>query len=429
MIEQSAFEELAERLRELILVNDRGGLEALLGPLEEADRVRLAPVAVAEFDAARRRHDRMLYQPGQPLSLDTAHQWSQRATAAAIAWLGTGDLADLPPAPEPGDDDFDRGHEFEYAFGAEETFRILLDRRPVWLARLAERFFAGYRWDLGWRLVLAGAVPRSSGPAYLRSMARNASWGPRPGLAAMVRRDPGLLADLRALLELPDGWQLIVQSEATALRGEAWPRWLPVLIEHFRSGDPVREHFLDRLMEWMSGDLLGHDVRTLVGFLDRLWPTPQELAARRELLTRMAANSAPFVVAYAVPLLDQLSRAGFIRVDELIEAMLPALATAQSETALAAMEAVAAAQCRGGEVPRALRAYATAADHPDPQVQLAAAQQVLTQRLQYPDLTADVLRRLSPAAAEQLTQLLPECLHPLLLLHPPQPPDTPPTTP
>jgi Family of unknown function (DUF6493) len=402
----------ADRLRELIARADRPGIEKLLAPLDEAARASLAPLAASAFAEARQRNWDLMYSgPPDRQQMDEAKRWSDRRTAAALAWLGTGDFADFPPPREPGHPQWYETFEFYGAIDAAEAYRVLVRRRPAWLSRLAAELVVGWRWNLVWRLVVDGAVPRPAGEAYLRGMAAHAAWGPESDLGEMVRRDPDLLAaDLPALLDLPGGLSAIVVRDTRNPRGA--PTWLPVLNAHFPPGHPVRDRLLDELFHLLSGDPDKGDAARLHKFLDGLAPTPDELTRRRRMVFALAASRVPGVVSYAVRILARLGRVRRIAPGELLDAVEPALLAPAKSTAAGALGIVTAALRREPSLAgRAAQAFLVAATHPHAEVQLAAIDAALPLTAAHPDLVErlrELLPDLAGSAAQRMRDALPD---------------------
>jgi len=402
------------RLREVIEQADRRSLVELLAPLDEAARAGLAPIAGSAFAEAKRRRDGLLYgQVPDSSDLAEAHQWFDRIITAALAWLGTGDIAEFPPPRENGHPKWYERFDFERTFGTDELHRILLDRRPAWLAELVAQYVADYHWDSAWRLVIDGALPRPTDDAYLRGMADHAAWRPEPGLAGMVLRDPALLTvDLPALLELPDGLSRIVSRDMRIGASDWRHTWLPVLNAHFPPGHPIRDRILDQLLELLSGDLNGPDAARLHKFLDKLAPTPDELTVRRRALFALVAHRVPGIVSYAIRILARLGRANRIPAAELIGAVEPALLASAKTTATAALAIATSAVRRDPRLQRrALESFAAAAAHPHSEVQIAAIEAAAPHLVAHPDIAArlsDLLPELSATATQRLRAALPQ---------------------
>lgn len=402
-----------DRLREVIEQADRQALVEFLAPLDEETRAGLAPIASSAFADAKRGHDELLYGHVPDSSdLAAAGTWFDRMITAALAWLGTGDIAEFPPPREYGHPKWYERFDFERAFGTEELHRILLDRRPPWLAELAALFVTDHHWDQAWRLALDGALPRPTCEAYLLGMADRAAWGPQPSLADMVLRDPAILTvDLPALLDLPGGVPRIVRRDMAAGASPGRLTWVPVLNAHFPPGHPIRDRILDQLLDLLTGDLSSTDAARLHKFLDKLAPTPGELAARRRALFALVAHRVPGVVSYSIRVLARLGRANLIPPAELVDAVEPALQASAKSTATTALAIVALALRRDPRVQRrALERFATAVAHPNSEVQVAAIEAAAPHLVAHPDIAAhlnELLPELSATAGQCLRAALP----------------------
>ncbi|MBO0684576.1 MAG: hypothetical protein J2P45_15570, partial [Candidatus Dormibacteraeota bacterium] len=97
---------LQEQLAERVEAGDIPGLLDLLAPLGESERAALADGARTLYEEVMRDAEAVHQERvrraagGSPLLQHPSRHPSPRVRAAVLAWLATGDNADLLPAPE-----------------------------------------------------------------------------------------------------------------------------------------------------------------------------------------------------------------------------------------------------------------------------------------------------------------------------------------
>jgi hypothetical protein len=408
-----------ERLVELVEASDTDGVIRLLAPLAETERAALAAGARRELE----RIVELEHQPGLVSYGREAARLRGQARVAALAWLGTGDIADFPPAKHARwgsgviqDELFSRVHQTLLLL-ADAVYRVLRDRRPPWLHDFADSYGPEYglAWELVWRLAADGLVPRPESPEYLRLLARD-GWH----LAERVRHDPRLLdVDLPRLLALPEGVRWLAEHDRPAppfgverRKGDDKAVWSPLLVSTFPPGHPLRNSLLDRTMDELERDLDPQGAARYHRFLEALKPTVDELTARRERYLGLVGHRVPAVVGCAVRGLARLDREDRLPAMEALARLPPALHARSAETARTAARLIAAvAEREPGLAAQAALALVPALTHPAPDVQCAAVRGLL------PGLAVDAgvaraaaeaLPSMSAAAAESLREVLEE---------------------
>lgn len=407
--------DLGTRLVELIRAADTDAVVGLLAPLGETDRARLADIARGAFDDLGRREHEAIYGRGGP-DLREGSLLGKCQRVAALAWLGTGEVGDFPVEPDIGQDyeGWVRWQSFEVPCNTEEAHRILVDRRPPWLRRLAERYLDWHCWHAAWRLVADGLIPRPETVSYLRGLAALA--GRAAPLAEMVRRDPGLLeVDLPRLLALPDGIRRLAAGDERGWAATPPHKrrvWSPMLVATFPPGHPVRVQLLDGTLELLLGDVDPAQASTYHRFLDALKPTVEEIAARRRQYLALARHRVPVLVGVAVKSLTRLDRTKPLPPDEIVAGLAPALNASSKATAKGAVGLIDAAMRRDPSVAgSAVRALAPALTHPQVEVQIAAVEAVLPRLSGDPDIAvfvASLVSDMAASAAERLRGRLPD---------------------
>ncbi len=311
---------------------DEPGIVALLAPLDEPARAALLPVVEEQVHEQKRRYDDSA--PG----LDK----HARVHAAFLAWLGVADLDGLPP-PVKHDPDHMRWF-LHRACASDRGHQILFDRRPAWLAELANQHLAygHWMWDPVWRLVLDGLIDRPATHDYLRGVAEYVGRSGDLPLDEMVRRDPALLGhDLQALLDLPGGAGMLARGDMRRSglgRDRTVTRvWSPLLAA-LPPGDPLRDRLLTELLTALGGDL-GKEASTYHSFLTALRPSASGTPFVMQALLRLAGHRRPRTSASTGAALSKWSN-GRDPPRDLVDHLGNATGAASAATACAAMSSV-----------------------------------------------------------------------------------------
>ena len=211
---------------------------------------------------------------------------------------------------------------------------VLADRRPPWLADLAERRLTARvslglpAWPLARWLVRLGAIERPVVPEYGARMVRALTQVPpvspplepgqsrfeRPGYAGPRRTMAGTGADQLALVLLGDPgllehevWRLfsdpgVGKEMADSNPVTSWDRlvvgdqWADALVSLAAGGQLDRGRLIDECLDAFLRDFPPHHVGWYASLHDRLAPSPDEAAARSSrYLALLAANSKPGV--------------------------------------------------------------------------------------------------------------------------------------
>jgi hypothetical protein len=375
--------DLEKRLLTAIDDADAEAVVALLAPLPEPERAVLEPAVITRADELHRLCAELVYDFGParerlPLArrqVDTAH----------LAWAGVGTPDTWPPDVSIHDshDGWRRRHHLLDAFYTDAGHRIIVARNPSWLEQLVSDYLDyGPLWRQVWRLAVEGHIPRPADDRYLRALPQYS--GRSAGeIAEMIARDPALLeTDLPALLDSPDGLDLLVRNDERDDRVYGPPIrrfrvWSPTLGRLLSEGHPLRERLLDDLFDALGGDI-GTDAPRYKQFLVEFKPTQAELTARRQRLLRLTGHQVPGLVSFAVQTLLKLDRAGRIDPADLVEHLGAATGASSAGTVRGAIKLIVSALRRRPELlPRATDALVPALTHPRPDVQQDAVEALL----------------------------------------------------
>ncbi|GIE36524.1 hypothetical protein Ait01nite_095690 [Actinoplanes italicus] len=375
--------DLEKRLLAVIDEADDDAVVALLAPLSETERAALEPSVAARADELHRLEHELVYDFG-PRREGLRHVRRQ-LRAAHVAWAGVGTPESWPPDVSIHDDNdgwYRRGNLTD-AFLSDTGYRVITERRPPWLARLADGYLDyGPLWCQAWRLAVEGFIDRPADDRYLHGIAENAGQSVEQ-LAAMVDRDPALLdVDLPALLDQPGGLDVLVRRDERYTRTEdhalvRFRVWAPLLGRVLAEGHPLRERLLDGLLDAMGGDI-GTDAPKYKQFLADLKPTVVEFAARRQRLLRLAGHQVPGLVSFGVQTLLKLDRTGRIDPADVVEHLGAATGAPAAGTARGAIKLIVSALRRRPDLlPQAVDALVPALTHTRPDVQQDAVEALL----------------------------------------------------
>jgi Family of unknown function (DUF6493) len=287
----------------------------------------------------------------------------------------------------PWDDDFD------------EIANVYADRRPPWLAELAdqrlqERFvgdgvFVGSQgglepWLMVRRLVRLGAIARPAIPQYTTRMPISLYhegwvsagqppgivWRPdaRPGLLYHpfdgLLADPGLLDDeVWRLFEVPGAARELARCKGT---------WEEALVTLSERGLLDRGRLLDACLDAFFKDFAPTQVGWYATFHDRLAPTLGEVAARAGKYLALLATNYAHGVSLAQRACDRLLAAGRLPLADFLAASAPLLLFPQKGVALRQLKLLGKIAKEPALRPLALATAAGAFGHARLDVQEAA---------------------------------------------------------
>ncbi|NMO51697.1 hypothetical protein HH310_10900 [Actinoplanes sp. TBRC 11911] len=374
----------------------------------------LAPLSEPERSALDRRVAVLaekLYARERDAGVNATYEDHRRVDAAFLAWVGVG-----TPKTWPRGVDIHDGPQrmrLQDAFSSPAGHRVLADRRPEWLSELADEYltFGHGLWDAVWRLVVDGLIPRPDNPAYLAGLAEYAGKSQQEPVAAMVKRDPALLAvELPAFLDRHGLADLVRHDDRrhdTPFRPALPVRvWSPLLTPD----EPLRGRVLTGVLDALAGDAAGRDAPAYQKFLESLNPDLDELAERRLLLLRMAGHPLPSVVWYAVLKLAKLDKAGHLDPSDVVEHLAPATTASSARTAVAAVQLIAAALHRQPALADAAAGHLTPAlGHTSADVQMAVVKTLLeyASDAEVMAVLTDALPDLAPTVAAELGVSMP----------------------
>ena len=386
-----------QQLAAAVLAGDVRQVRSLLRDATEADR-RACAESLKSFLVGPEIRPGPTGQEEEGLTEEERILLQQRYTrlnAAAVA-AKSGLADDLPTAVtaagtmswiSPWGDDFD------------EIAHVYADRRPPWLAELAdqrlqERFvgdgvFVGSQgglesWPMARRLARLGAIARPAIPQYTTRMPISlyhegwVSAGQPPGIVWRPDARPGLLYHpLDGLLADPgllddEVWRLFEVPGAARELTRCKGTWEAALVTLSERGLLDRDRLLDACLDAFFKDFAPTQVGWYATFHDRMAPTLDEVAARTgQYLALLAANSA-HGVALAQRACDRLLAAGRLPLADLLAASAPPLLFPQKGVALRQLKLLAKIAREPSLRPQALASAAGAFGHASLDVQEAA---------------------------------------------------------
>jgi hypothetical protein len=372
-----------QQLAAAVLAGDVRRVRGLLRDATEADRGACAE-SLKSFLIGPEIHRRPTGRDDEGLTEEERGLLERRylrltaAVVAAKSGLADGLRTALAAADgvsswiSPWEDDFD------------EIANVYADRRPPWLAELAEqrlqeRFvgdpvFVGGQgglepWSMARRLVRLGAIARPAIPQYTTRMPislyhegwvnagqPNAMWQPnaRRGLLYHpldgLLADPGLLDDeVWRLFEVPGAARELATCKGT------WEEALATLSER---GLLDRGRLLDACLDAFFKDFAPTQVGWYATFHDRMAPTLDEVAARTGKYLALLATNSAHAVSLAQRACDRLLAAGRLPLADFLAASPPLLLFPQKGVAIRQLKLLGKV---AGEPSLRLLALATAA--------------------------------------------------------------------
>jgi Family of unknown function (DUF6493) len=327
-------------LETLINAGDLKACLNLLDGMPEADRAKLGAAAVARLKAIVKgvapRHFRFLergddfplpdtltVRPSRDIQAksDVPRNFKSFDTARA-AVLATASLSQWKSV---------RG----YGLPSDElVLRIMRHRRVTWLNEMVEVIWESddpfnSRWNLIRGLVREGLCAPPKSGRYIDQMLRvliNDSSDTKRGLKAILLDDPGLLEhEIWRIFETepsPNATGLLATGDESGAPGTAWK---VALVELTNQGRISRERLLDATIDGLSRDLHNLRARWFVILHDQLEPTSEELAARVMRYLDLLGSRNPSTVAFALPVVRKLVKAGRLEPSSLVDRLAPIL--------------------------------------------------------------------------------------------------------
>ncbi len=190
--------------------------------------------------------------------------------------------------------------------------KVLLDRRPEWIAEWVEAKLEGEFPEIGWEtlraLITEGVCPKPTFDGYARLMASGIyRWNDdgKTLLSQKLLAEPDLLEDIWRFFEVETDAFLY---EDTPYRKDI-QGWGAALVELAGKGHIDRQRLLDGSL---SGLTTGFKNNTLSGYIrlfETLEPTPEELASRQQTLVDLLSSQVSHVVTFAVKMLGSIEKA------------------------------------------------------------------------------------------------------------------------
>jgi Family of unknown function (DUF6493) len=343
-----------QQLQTAVLAGDVRQVRGLLRDATEADR-RACAESLKSFLIGPEIHRRPTVRDYEGLTEEERILLERRYTrlsAAAVA-VKSGLAGDLGTALTAAGG----VHSWISPWGEDfaEIANVYADRRPPWLAeladqRLAEQFVADplvvggqgglEAWFMARRLARLGAIARPEIPQYTTRMpvslyrerwvydgpanARRVLllYHPLDGLLA----DPGLLDDeVWRLFEVPGAAQALAKCKGT---------WEEALVTLSERGLLDRGRLLDACLDAFFKDFAPSQVGWYATFHDRMAPTLDEMAARTGKYLALLATNTAHGVSLGQRACDRLLPAGRLPVADLLAASPPLLLFPQKAVAI-----------------------------------------------------------------------------------------------
>jgi len=386
--------------------------EELDAALRSGDPERVLAVAEGASEAERRAAAPLVGEWRQELAAAgysgqiRGVSWRALAQTVPVATMATGTLEEV------------RKHAWGQAEQMDDYFRVLVARRPPWLASWAEwaiRDAWGW-WTVVHRLAEAGAVPPPSGPEHTLAFMRE---GSRNGALSLLRTYPSALPHVWSLFEVEGGGDTSLSAVDKFSGGDH--SWGHALLTLSAEGVLPRERLLDASLEALARDFEQFRAGWHSRFHELLAPTPAERAARLDAYLGLLSSRIAPTVSFAVKALTAIQKAGVAPPEALIGHLGPALAAREKGTALGALRLLAGAvKSDAALAPRTAQAAVEALSHAAPDVQAAAVElirrhgrpddlalrEAVRDRLE--DVSATVRPSLSDWLGEETTARAPE---------------------
>ncbi|MFN3653402.1 MAG: DUF6493 family protein [Armatimonadota bacterium] len=269
----------------------------------------------------------------------------------------------------------------------EAMARVLIDRRPGWLAGWAEealRRFPGAMRVVR-PLIRAGLVPLPDPEIYVPGLI---SAGHPDGPWGLLRDDPQALAEVWLLFEYEGNRDA---SLTMADDGKNEAGWTRTLIRLSETGTLSRDRLLDASLDALARDFAQFRAGWFTRFHEALAPTVEEREARLDRYLALLTSSIPPTVSFSVRALAALAKAKRLPGALLLDHAAPALAAREKGTVTATLKLLAGTAKREPALAaRAAEVACAALLHEAPEVQGAA----LLLIEQYGDRQAGELRSL-----------------------------------
>lgn len=334
-----------ERLKELVLLDDRESLCREMAPLSEAERKSLAPEAIKLAsnieNCCSPSKQKVIPDELKALAKEIEQHrkhhsdWRSPRWASQLLLVGLADM-DVLKNPLKHDVSWARSdlHNMQ-----QRVLQVLDARRPKWLAEWIKWEFKQESPIAGWYLerglIRSGALPPNDSPEYYARMAleERVLQGefydthdklPRPkNRRAMLEADPDLFKH--------DIWRLL-ETDTIAFR-YAHFGWPDLLLELCQAGKLDRGQLLARCVHGMSLPLSVTTLGGLVKFHDQLSPSNTERQTLLPGYLQLLHQNHPGVVSLAISSLDKLHRAELLPVDDFLK-HLPAVFTLEKKGAI-----------------------------------------------------------------------------------------------
>jgi hypothetical protein len=334
----------------------------LTGPkFHLAEPVRLPPQQFMDFlgSGYQRKPAAIEEQEREQAELNRDYDaWREVASGLAFRAAQFGLVGGVAAATRLARDFYHTGHDDDsHDDDASTVAAILADRRPAWLADLADRHLQQWpggvaAWPLARALVRLGAIPRPDVPEYATLMpggacrrkrgadGRSTSQTPAEALLA----DPGLLDDeVWRLFTVPDAaFELEKAGSHSWVNGARVPgqTWAEGIAELAGAGLLDRDRLLDACLDAFTRDFNPNRVGWYADLLKKLEPWQDEVAVRSSSYLGLLSANAKDAVKVGQAALGGLVAAGRLDHGLLLEASGPALRYPQKSIAAAQLKLI-----------------------------------------------------------------------------------------
>lgn len=363
----------AEELEKHILVQrDPNLLVDALAPLDEAQRKKLAKVAVALLKDAKKSQTQDWRRTAQSVSTSAPGRFIEHAAEAQpMAELAALGLCSWTEAKRVSPRPWTQG---KVKPGHMEA--VLRARRPEWLDKWVEVQLEGNwcDWPMIHRFVRCGFCRKPANDAYIRWMVVGiqgwGAYGEGESLVDLLRKDPELLQD--------EVWRIFEVDIENGLAEDNWTgrpedrSWRGTLLTLAGTGELSRSRLLESSLRALQRLAKPGVTKWFCDLLNKLAPTEQERCALQPHYLDLLPNSVPVVVGFALDALKIIAQAGNLDTQRFIDSVGPVFDLRPKSHPITALQVLKRAAKQSPEQAGKITLAATRGlVHPSPEVQKA----------------------------------------------------------